>query len=94
MQITYTGRNIDVTPALKTYTQEKLEKLKNRNITNIHVSFHLENVEQIAEATVHLHGTDLHATAKSGDMYSAIDMLVDKLLGQINKHKEKQSDRR
>lgn len=92
MQITFTGRNIDVTSALKTYAEEKLEKVKNRNITKIHVSFHLENVEHIAEATAHLHGVDLHATAKSDDMYSAIDMMVDKLMGQITKHKEKQSD--
>ena len=94
MQISFIGRNIDVTPALKTYTEEKMEKLKSRNITKMQVSFHIENVTQIAEATAHINGTALHATAESGDMYAAIDLLVDKLLAQITKHKEKQSDHR
>lgn len=93
MQIHFTGRNIEVTPALKTFTEEKLDRLSHRNaISKINVSFHIENVTQIAEATIHLNGTDIHASAKADDMYAAIDMLVDKLSGQITKHKEKHSD--
>lgn len=92
MQISFTGRNIDVTDALKTFTEEKMDRLRNRNISKIHVTFHVENVTHIAEANVHLNGTDLHASAKADDMYSAIDMLADKLVGQINKHKEKDSN--
>lgn len=96
MQIHFTGRNLEVTPALKTFTTEKMERLERRfnNITNIHVSFHVENLTQTAEATVHISGADIHASSQSNDMYTAIDELIDKLLGQITKHKDKQTGHR
>jgi putative sigma-54 modulation protein len=94
MQIHFTGRNIDVTPALKTFTEEKLAHLSERqNISKINITLHVENVTHIAEATIHVSGTDIHASAKANDMYAAIEMLADKLTGQINKHKEKLTDR-
>jgi putative sigma-54 modulation protein len=96
MQLHFTGRNIEVTPALKTFTQEKMERVERRynTINKVNVVFHVEHLDHIAEANVNVDGTELHATAKAENMYSAIDMLVDKLLGQITKHKEKSADRR
>lgn len=96
MLINFTGRNIEVTPALKTFTTEKMERLANhfKNISQIHVTFHVEKLDQIAEATVHYSGADIHATSESDDLYTAIDELVDKLQTQITKHKEKQTDHR
>lgn len=96
MKIHYTGRNIDITPAIKTFTQEKLERLEHRanNITKIDVIFQIENVTHIAEANLHLNGIEINATAKAKDLYVAIDELIDKLLTQITKHKEKQKEHR
>lgn len=92
MQLHFTGRNIEVTPALKTFTTEKFERLQHRHqhITNINIIFHVEKNTHTAEATLNLDGTEIHASAKTDDMYSAIDELADKLLTQITKHKEKQ----
>lgn len=94
MQLHYTGKNIEVTPALKSFTEEKLQPLEKRfnHISNVYVIFSVEKNDQIAEATVHASGTELHATAKSEDMYQSIEALADKLLGQITKHKEKISE--
>ena len=94
MQIHFTGRNIDLTPALKSFTEEKMERLATRHntITSLHVTFHIENLDHIAEATAHVYGTEMHASAKSEDMYVAIDMLADKMLTQLNKHKDKMTD--
>jgi putative sigma-54 modulation protein len=96
MQLNFTGRNIDVSPALKTFTKEKLERLQHRheNIQSIHLFFHVENVNHIAEATAHCDGAEIHAKAESEDMYSAVDKLVEKLTAQIMKHKDKQTDHR
>lgn len=96
MNIHFTGRNIEITPALKIFTTEKMDRITRRfsEITNMNVVFHLENVDHVAEATVQFHGTDIHATAKSEDMYAAIDELADKLAAQITKHKEKLTDHR
>lgn len=96
MQLHFTGRNIEVTPALKTFTAEKFERLQHRDstITNVNIIFQLENVTHTAEATLHVSGAELHASAQSTDMYAAIDALIDKLMGQITKHKEKHSGHR
>ena len=95
MQLHFTGRNIDVTDALKNYTTEKMEKLKHRDntIEKIDIVFHIENVTQIAEATVKCNGHVFHAKAESNDLYSSIDDLIDKLMTIITKHKEKMKDK-
>jgi putative sigma-54 modulation protein len=91
MEIHFTARNFDTTPALKSFTNEKMQKLEQRDnhIKNVNVIFQIEHSEHIAEANLHFLGADINATAKAKDMYTAIDLLVDKLLGQITKHKEK-----
>lgn len=93
MQLIFTGRNIDVTPALKNFTTEKFHRIEKRynDIQQIKVIFHVENISQIAEANLHLDGVEINASAKADDMYVAIDELIDKLITQINKHKEKHS---
>jgi putative sigma-54 modulation protein len=91
MQLSFTGKNIEITPALKTITEKKLSTLEKHfsHISKINIVLHIENVTQIAEATAIVNGTDIHARAESDDMYHAIDMMVDKLLTQVTKHKEK-----
>lgn len=94
MQLHLTGRNLDITTALKTFTEEKFQKLERHtnNITNINIVLHLEHLTHMAEATLLLSGTEINAHAKSEDMYNAIDELVNKLITQITKHKEKMSN--
>ena len=94
MQVHFTGLNIEATPALKTYTQEKLQRIQHHfeNINSIYVTFHTENVDHIAEATAHLDGIEIHAKADSHDMYHAIDALADKLMTQITRHRKKLID--
>lgn len=91
MQINFTGHHMVVTPALKTFTQEKFDKLERHfdKITAINVVFDVEKLRQIAEATVLVTKGELHASSESADMYTAIDILVDKLDRQLIKHKEK-----
>ena len=51
MQINFTGHGIDITPALKTFTEEKFKKLERHydRILSIHVVFHVEKLNQIAD---------------------------------------------
>lgn len=93
MQLNFTGRNIELTDALKTFTQEKLQRVERRDhsISKIDVVFHIENLTHTVEATAHLPGTELHAKAEAADMYAAVDALIDKLNSLIIKHKEKHS---
>ena len=95
MQINLTGHRMEITPALRTFTQEKFDKLERHfdKITAINVIFEVEKLRQIAEATILVAKGELHARSESEDMYTAIDILVDKLDRQLIKHKEKLRDR-
>lgn len=91
MQVNITGHGVEVTPAIRAYAMEKLDRLKRRgdNITTINLILDIEKVQQIAKATLHVTGAEIHARSEAGDLYSAIDTLVDKLSNQLIKHKEK-----
>lgn len=91
MQINISGHHVDVTPALREYVNNKLERLNRHfdQITNTHVVLTVEKSRQRADATLHVSGADMVASAESEDMYAAIDFLTDKLDRQIIKHKEK-----
>lgn len=94
MQITISGHQLDVTPALKQYVHEKMEKIERHfdNVTNTTVVLHVEKTRHKAEATINTKGATLHANAEAEDMYAAIDGLFAKLDSQIRKHKEKKTD--
>ncbi|WP_298448247.1 ribosome hibernation promoting factor [uncultured Marinobacter sp.] len=95
MQLNISGRHVELTPALKDYVAEKFERLERHfdHISNCQVTLEVEKVRQIADATLHVVGGEIHAKAENEDMYAAIDGLVDKLDRQILKHKEKNVDR-
>ena len=91
MQIELTGHHIEVTDSLKDYVNEKMARLERHfdKVSNTHVILSVEGVRHKAEATVHMSGHDIFADCTEGDMYAAIDKLVDKLDRQVKKHKEK-----
>ncbi|WP_417501081.1 ribosome hibernation promoting factor [Marinobacter sp.] len=95
MQLNISGHHVELTPALKDYVAEKFERLERHfdHISNCQVTLEVDKVRQIADATLHVVGGEIHAKAESEDMYAAIDGLVDKLDRQIIKHKEKNVDR-
>ncbi len=95
MQLNISGHHVDLTPALKDYVHEKFQRLERHfdHISNCQVTLEVEKVRQMAEATMHVIGGEIHAKAENTDMYAAIDALVDKLDRQILKHKEKTVDR-
>jgi putative sigma-54 modulation protein len=93
MQINISGHHIDLTDSMQDYVTSKFDKLERffDHINSIQVVLRVEKVQQIAEATLHVNSGDIHATATEENMYAAIDTLVDKLVRQLNKHKEKLS---
>ncbi|MCA2017564.1 ribosome hibernation promoting factor [Vibrio tritonius] len=93
MQININGHHIDLTDSMQDYVNTKFDKLERffDQITNVQVILRVEKLRQIAEATLHVSQGEIHATAENDNMYAAIDELVDKLVRQLNKHKEKLS---
>lgn len=95
MQLNISGHHVDITDALRTYAEEKIQKLQRHydHITNAHVVLTVEKLRRRAEATLHVSGAELFADADNEDMYAAIDALIDKLDRQLIKHKEKTLNR-
>ena len=93
MQININGHHVDITDSMQDYVNSKFQKLERffEHINSCNVVLKVEKVTQIAEATLHVNQGDIHATAEDESMYAAIDSLVDKLVRQLNKHKEKLS---
>ena len=94
MQIETHGNQIEVTPALREYVDNRFERLGRHfeHPCQIRVHLSLDKPQHKAEATVTLSGRTLHADATGENMYAAIDVLADKLDRLILKHKEKQQD--
>jgi len=94
MQINLTGHHVEITASLRDYIDTKFAKLERHfdHINNVYVVLTVEKLDQKAEATVHLNGTEAHASAINADMYASIDTLVDKLDRQILKYKGKISN--
>ena len=91
MQTKMTGHNVEVTDAIRQYTDKKLQRIQAHydKITNINVTFNVEKLDQIAEANIAIPGNTIHAKSISNNMYESIDKLIDKLMRQLSKHKEK-----
>ncbi len=91
MQLTISGHHLEITAALHSYVQSKLERLERHNdhITQVAVILSVEKLIQKAEATVHANGVELFAESEHDDLYAAIDALADKLDRQLIKRKER-----
>ncbi len=96
MKVTVTGHQVEITPAIRDYVVEKMERIKRHfdPIIDVNVVLKVEKLIQRVEATVHVQGRDLFAEATNPDMYAAIDELVHTLDRQIIRLKEKQQDQR
>jgi putative sigma-54 modulation protein len=91
MELNITGHHVEITPALKDYINNKLNRLERHfdNLTDINCILSVEKLQHKAEAKINVRGGTLFAESVSEDMYAAIDGLIDKLDRQIKKHKEK-----
>ena len=91
MQINITGHHVEVTPALRAYVTEKLQRIYRHfdNVISTDVILKVENHNKQVEAKVNAAGKSLFAQDSGQDMYAAIDGLIDKLDKQVRRHKDR-----
>jgi putative sigma-54 modulation protein len=92
----YTGRHIDVTPALRTHAEEhfnRIEHLFNGKATKAHVIFEVERGRHRAEIIVDWKNDILTATTTGADMYQSLSQSIDKIEKQALKVKKKVQDK-
>lgn len=91
MNLHLTGHHVEITPAIRDYVVAKLSRINRHfdHVIDVNVVMTVEKLDQRIEANVHLSGKDIHVQAHDGDMYAAIDGLIDKLDRQVIRHKER-----
>jgi putative sigma-54 modulation protein len=97
MQIKISGHGIEVTPALRDYVQQKAAKLEEyfKNIQKVEVVLDARSIadaerRQVAEVRAWMGGNKMVQAKEGGrDMYAAIDLVLEEVKKQIEKHKEK-----
>lgn len=91
MNVIVTGRHLEVTPALKGYAEEKISKFERylSNISEATVTLTVEKYRHKTEVLLRANGVLIQAEGITGDIYSSIDEVVEKLEKQVKKYKEK-----
>ena len=94
MQMKLTGHHVDITQGLRDAVENKMDRIERHfdSVTDMHIILTVEKLRHKAEATMNVSGGRIFAEAVEGDMYAAIDSLVDKLDRQVKKYKEKMKD--
>ena len=88
---TIRGKNIEVTPALRDYVEKKVGKVTKYfdNVGEITVLLTVSKDRHIVEVTVPVQGILLRGQEATMDMYTSIDLVIEKIERQIRKYKTK-----
>ena len=95
MKFIIVGRNIEVTPGLKTAVEDKIGKLEKYFTpeTEVHVTLSVEKDRQKIEVTIPVKGSIIRSEQVSNDMYVSIDVVEEIMERQLKKYKTKLVDR-
>lgn len=93
MKFIVSGKNIDVTEALREKAIQKVGKLEKffHKDVEVHITMSVQKNRQIVEVTIPFNGITLRAEEENEDMYASIDRVVDRLEAQLIKNKTKLS---
>ena len=92
MQVTTTFRHMEQSDALKSYAEEKLERVAKYIDApiNAQVYFSVEKkIRHIVEIVIAAKGVNTKAAEATNDMYAAVDAVIDKIERQLKRYKEK-----
>jgi putative sigma-54 modulation protein len=93
MQVDITGKQMDLTPSLREYVNNKVnkaEKYLHRDY-GVQVILEVNKLNHICEVIVNVKGGRITASETGDEMYASIDKAVDKIEHQLRKYKEKLS---
>ena len=100
MLLTVQGKNMQVTDRLRDYVENKVGKLDRylSTITEARVDLATEKTRSsgdrhVAQLTVRTKGVLLRSEERSGDIFTSVDMVMEKMKRQIDRYKSKQRDR-
>lgn len=91
MNLSISGHQLDVTPAIREYAATKLDRVLRHfdHIIDVQMILSAAKIRHTADVTVRVPGKDIHSEATDENLYAAIDLVMDKLDRQVVKHKNK-----
>ena len=95
MRYTITGKNLEVTDALRSAVIEKLGKLERyfNQDTEVQVTLSVEKGRQKIEVTIPVKGSIIRSEQESSDMYVSIDLVEEIIERQLKRYKAKLMDK-
>lgn len=86
-----TGRHMDITAALRRHIRARAERLQRYEVKIDRMEFVLSvnKLQHTAEAVCVIDGKRFQAKTSTGEMYATIDQVIDRLVAQVRKYKEK-----
>lgn len=99
MKLLIHGRNLELTPALRDYTENKLSRavghfdgLVQEADVHLSVARNPRVPQQTAEVTLFAAGTVIRAQERSENLYASIDLVANKLARQLQRHKDRRNN--
>lgn len=100
MKLLIHGRNLDVTPAIRDYTESKISRaithfgdmVKEADV-HLSVARNPRVPQQIVEVTMFANGTVIRAQERSENLYASIDLVANKLSRQLHRYKDRLHER-
>lgn len=91
-----TARHFDLTPEMKDKAEEEMEGLTRyfENIISAEMVLDTERHRRVAELKVNVYNQIISGTGETEDIYSSIDVAVDKVKKQLKKYKGKLKNRK
>jgi putative sigma-54 modulation protein len=96
MKFEYTGRHLEVTPALRSHVEEHFQRLNHLfdgKALNAHIIIEVEKGRHRSEIIVKWRNEVLTATSTLADMYQSLSKTIDKIEKQALKIKNKVIDK-
>lgn len=91
MKIDFTGRGVDITDRIRTFSKSKFDRIK-KHLDDVHgvsMVLSVEKYRHKAEVKFLSGKRAFHGAEETADMFQSIDRVIEKLETQVKKYKEK-----
>ncbi len=91
MNLEITGKKIDITPAIRQYVEEQLQKAEKflPKVNEVQLVLTVQKYRHIAELVIHVDHGQLTSVEETDDLYAAINLCFDKIIKQARRRRKK-----
>ncbi|MCB9520353.1 MAG: ribosome-associated translation inhibitor RaiA [Myxococcales bacterium] len=93
MQVNVAFRHMDASPAVQQYASDKLEHVVSKYVQgediDSQITFSVERFWHVVNFTININGLTVKSSEKTEDMYSSIDLALEKVERQVRRYKSK-----